>query len=159
MWAIVDLLFCVLPSGKFGCPGYPATMWATYVPCTGFCSCLHLSPQVCIYTLVLQLANITGQAFSNKRHTVPRTCYACDLSHADTNMPNAFTPPHFLTRPFQGTSIAWTRMLLQKTSKEVGGRGSIHCNIWLSLPLCSSVGSPSRWMGFVLSLTLLSVSG
>ena len=112
MWAIVDLLFCVLPSGKFGCPGYPATMWATYVPCAGLCSCPHVSPQVCIYTLVLQLANITGQAFSNKRHTVPGTCHACDSSHADTNMPNAFTPPHFLTRPFQGTSIAWTRMLL-----------------------------------------------
>ena len=129
MWAIVDLLFCVLPSGKFGCPGYPATMWATYVPCTDLRSCPHLSPQVCIYTSVLQLANITGQAFSNKRHAVPGTCHACDFSHADTNMPNACTPPHFLTRPFQGTSIAWPRMLLQKTPKEVGGRGSIHCNI------------------------------
>ena len=118
--------------------GSSQTRARTCVPCIGRQTLNHCAtreaPRCGFYTLVLLLANVPGQAFPNKRHTVPGTSCACNFSHADTTMPNAFTLPNFLTRTFQGVIIAWVRMLLQKTPKEVGDRDTIHCGI----PLCFS---------------------
>lgn len=135
------ILFCVLLQRKPGCSRTP-TVITTWSGHCALCWPLRLPwySKCEFYNLVFLLSDVTGQAFLNKRCTVPGTCYSYTLSY--WHQYNPCIAPYLLTGTFQGTIFVWVRLLLlqiQNTLKRnVRQDGSTH---WFCLLLSNSSSS------------------